>query len=134
MKKFKKQTQLNLFEQVYEIIKRIPQGKVLTYGMISKLINQRMSAAAVGWALNALANNKKSKEYTLNTVPWYRVVNAKGTLSTKLESNTLDTHGQSIKLQQILLENEGIVFDNQTIDLSRYSWKIRANKPDSLWE
>lgn len=118
MKKVKKQ--LNTFEQVYEIIKSIPRAKVLTYGIISLMMNRRISAAAVGWALNGLAN-KKDRKYSMETVPWFRVVNAQGKISTKFPSNVIDKNGQPVKLQRILLENEGILFNEDgSIELSRY--------------
>lgn len=112
----------NCFEQVYAIIQSIPRGKVLTYGMVSHILNRRLSAAAVGWALNGLSNKTEGK-YTMETVPWYRVINSQGKISTKLPSNIIDKNGQTIKLQRILLENEGIQFDDQTIDLSRYLYR-----------
>ncbi|CAN5146575.1 MGMT family protein [soil metagenome] len=122
MKKVK--DQLNHFEQVYEIIISIPRGKVLTYGIISMLMNRRLSAAAVGWALNGLSN-KTGCTYSMETVPWYRVVNAQGKLSTKLKSSLLDKNRNPIKLQRILLENEGVIFNaDEAIDLTRYLYRI----------
>lgn len=112
----------NAFEQVYEITKRIPSGKVLTYGDISVRMDRRLSAAAVGWALGALGSRKESP-YNSDSVPWHRVVNSKGTLSTVHESSSLDAGGKPVKLQQVLLENEGVEFgDGGKIDLKRYRW------------
>lgn len=128
MKKVKTTSGLNYFEQAYEIIKRIPRGKVLTYGIVSRIMNKRISAAAVGWALNALASNKENSYYTMKTVPWHRVVNAKGALSTKLYSSITEQLGKPMRLQQILLEEEGIVFnDDGTIDFDRYLWRAKAD-------
>lgn len=126
MKKAKKQ--LNYFEQVYEIVQSIPRGKVLTYGIISIMLNKRISPAAVGWALNGLLNKKGSK-YSMETVPWYRVINSRGKISTKLPSNFFDKNNQPIKLQKILLQNEGVKFDNDdAVDLSKYL--LRKSKHD----
>lgn len=117
MKKVKNHS--NCFEHVYEIIKTIPRGKVLTYGIVSMLMNRRLSAAAVGWALNGLSN--KTGKYSMETVPWFRVINSQGKLSTKLKSNILDQNGMPIKLQKILLQNEGVIFDsNGVVNLSKY--------------
>jgi methylated-DNA-protein-cysteine methyltransferase related protein len=114
---------LKPFEQVYEIAKKIPRGKVFTYGLISKKMNGRLSAAAVGWALNALKQGRGQDGYSSETVPWQRVVNSKAELSTSTESDELDDRGRPIKLQQVLLESEGVVFkDDQSIDFSRYLW------------
>lgn len=87
-------------------------------------MNRRLSAAAVGWALNGLSSKPNSK-YSMETVPWYRVVNAQGKLSTKLKSSIVDLNGQPIKLQKILLQNEGVIFnDAEAIDLSKYLFRI----------
>ncbi len=110
------------FEQVYEIVSRIPRGRVLTYGAISDRMNKRLSAAAVGWAMNALGNKREGK-YNSENVPWHRVINSKGMLSTSEETGMLDKNGRPLKLQQLLLEQEGIEFcDNENIDLERYLW------------
>ncbi|HEY9772816.1 MAG TPA: MGMT family protein [Planktothrix sp.] len=113
--------QLNPFEQVYEIVKRIPKGKVLTYGAISKMMDGRLSAAAVGWAMNGLGQGKK---YNSENVPWHRVINSKGGLSTRHESGEPGSDGQPLKLQQVLLEDEGVEFDDDhMLDVDFYLWK-----------
>lgn len=113
---------LNPFEQVYEIVRKIPKGKVFTYALISKRMNGRLSAAAVGWAMNALGNGKTG--YTSENVPWHRVINSKGTISTTHESGVLAKSGRPVKLQQILLEQEGIIFtEDGSVDLTRFLWK-----------
>lgn len=118
-----KRKDLNTFEQVYEIARQIPRGKVYTYGLISKRMNKRLSAAAVGWAMNALGRGKDEKGYTSNNVPWHRVINSQGKLSTQLDSGMLSPDGRPANLQRVLLEQEGISFrDNDSIDLSRYLW------------
>ncbi|HEY9791366.1 MAG TPA: MGMT family protein [Candidatus Obscuribacterales bacterium] len=114
---------LSAFEQVYEIVKDVPRGRVTTYGQISKLMNGRLSAAAVGWAMHALGSDggKNRHKYNSDTVPWHRVINSKGTLSTR---HTTAVAGKRVKLQQVLLEKEGVTFDiDSTVDLSRYLWK-----------
>jgi len=115
--------ELNAFEQVYEIVRKIPRGKVFTYGLISKRMNKRLSAAAVGWAMNALGKSKPDSEYTSSTVPWHRVINSQGKLSTNLDSGMLTSEGSPENLQRVLLEQEGISFrDDGSIDLSFYLW------------
>ncbi len=113
------------FESVYQIVQRIPKGKVLTYGAISKLMNGRLSAAAVGWALRALPSEVQSKNkrndaqrFHSRNVPWHRVINSRGGLSTNNEP------GIPSGLQQSLLESEGIKFDlDVTLDLQKYLWQ-----------
>ncbi|MCA9817592.1 MAG: MGMT family protein, partial [Cyanobacteria bacterium HKST-UBA01] len=77
----------------------------------------RLSAQGVGWALNALSGNKSSRFHSEN-VPWQRVINAKGMVSTNRRGDLPPD------LQRRLLEDEGIVFDeSERIDLNRYLWK-----------
>ncbi|MBX7222129.1 MAG: MGMT family protein [Blastocatellia bacterium] len=101
----------NVFESVYEWVLRIPAGRVMTYGQISRLIDERLSAQGVGWALKACPHDDRR-------IPWHRVVNAQGALSTPRISR------HTGHLQKDLLLSEGIAFDeNDRLDLSAYQWK-----------
>ena len=89
----------NFFERVYEVARKIPLGKVTSYGAIAKALGSGRSARMVGWAMNASHN--------LEDVPAHRVVNRKGLLTGK-------HHFDGSNLMQQLLESEGIVvIDNQ---------------------
>lgn len=93
------------FETVWNWVRRVPAGKVVSYGQISKLMRGRLSAAAVGWAMRGAPPD----------VPWHRVVNSRGALSTDRERPGL---------QRRLLEQEGIRFDDaDTLDLARHAWR-----------
>ncbi|MBU6452344.1 MAG: MGMT family protein [Cyanobacteria bacterium REEB67] len=115
------------FNQVYAIVQKIPRGKVLTYGEISRLMDKRLSAAAVGWAMRALpaetgkkGQNGQNYPFNSHNVPWHRVINSRGQVSTNNEPNIPSG------LQQSLLEAEGIVFDSAgTINLESYLWRAR---------
>lgn len=110
---------MTVFEKVYEIVQRVPKGKVITYSDISRLLSGRLSAKWVGWAMRALPSEaKEGKRFSSKNVPWHRVVNSQGKLSTGKIIEKLD-------LQMSLLHSEGIVFDRETgrIDLSKYEWK-----------
>ena len=99
--------QVNFFHKVYAIVRQIPEGKVSIYGAIGKYLGSVKSARLVGWALNKCPND----------VPAHRVVNQKGLLTGKI-------HFQGITLMQQLLENEGIVIENnQIVDLEKYLWE-----------
>ncbi len=99
-----------IFERVYAWVLQIPPGRVMTYGQISRLLRERLSARAVGWALRACPHDDRR-------IPWHRVVNAQGGIST----DRLLTHAPG--LQQALLEAEGIVFnDRGRLELGRYQW------------
>lgn len=98
---------LNAQQRVFEIVCRIPRGKVMNYGQISTLLGGRLSPRAVGWMIHRCPD----------TVPWQRVVNASGGCST----DRLPDFPKG--LQRSLLEEEGVVFrDNGTLDLAVYRW------------
>jgi methylated-DNA-protein-cysteine methyltransferase-like protein len=119
---------MSVFEKVYEIIIQIPRGHVLTYAKISEMMGRRLSAQAVGWALKALPDDEtKSKNgsaYHAKNVPWHRVINSRGTIST---NSGLDIPPG---LQRRLLEAEGIVFGtDDALDLEKYLWSPKRERP-----
>jgi methylated-DNA-protein-cysteine methyltransferase-like protein len=98
----------NFFHIVYALVRQIPEGKVTTYGAIGSYLGSAKSARMVGWALNKCPND----------VPAHRVVNQKGLLTGKV-------HFEGITLMQQLLENEGLVIENnQIIDLEKHLWSF----------
>lgn len=106
----------SVFEQVYQIVLQIPPSKVMTYGQISLLLGERLSAAGVGWAMSATPNDERK-------IPWHRVINSRGGISTNKILNVAPN------LQKNLLEAEGLVFNEQGfIDLKTYQWKPETNK------
>lgn len=99
---------VNFFERVYEVVKKIPYGRVTSYGAIAKFLGAARSARMVGWAMNA--------SHSMEDVPAHRVVNRKGLLTGKF-------HFDGTNLMQQLLENEGIkVVDNQIVDFEKVFW------------
>ena len=98
----------NFFEKVYEVAKRIPYGRVTSYGAIAKYLGAVKSARMVGWAMNA--------SHYLESVPAHRVVNRNGLLTGK-------HHFDGTNLMQQLLESEGIVVvDNQIQNFNAVFW------------
>ena len=96
------------FEKVYNVAKRIPYGRITSYGAIAKYLGSAKSARMVGWAMNASGNKED--------VPAHRVVNRKGLLTGK-------HHFEGTNLMQQLLESEGIqVIDNQIQDFDKLFW------------
>jgi len=99
-----------VFARVHAWVAKIPRGKVATYGQLSELIDGRLSPVGVGWALRAGGAE----------LPWHRVVNASGGLSTETE-----TPGR----QRALLVAEGVRFGpDGKIDLLRHQWRPRAQR------
>ena len=87
-------------ERVHALVKRIPRGKVMTYGRVAAFLDNPRGARAVGWALHALPEN--------SDVPWQRVVNASRQISTRCEPPNVSTQRQR-------LEAEGVIFEGETI-------------------
>ena len=96
------------FDQVYDVVKRIPYGKVTTYGAIAKYLGSTKSARTVGWAMN--------NSHQFNNIPAHRVVNRIGLLTGK-------HHFSGSNLMKQLLENEGLTIENdKIIDFKKYFW------------
>lgn len=99
----------NTFTAIYEAVKRIPKGKVATYGQVAKLVGNPKLSRVVGYALHVNPDP--------NTIPCHRVVNRQGRTSSAFVFG-----GES--MQRILLEGEGILFlADGTVDLDRYQWR-----------
>ena len=99
----------DFFSRVYEVTRKIPFGRVTSYGAIARYLGSGRSARMVGWALNA-------SHTTPEFIPAHRVVNHKGLLTGKLH------FGNSSTMKQ-LLENEGlIVEDDRIINFSERFW------------
>ncbi len=100
------------YERFYSVIRRIPKGRVATYGQIADLAGLPGHARQVGYALYALSGH--------STVPWHRVVNAQGRLSLGSVIPEGDVE------QRIRLEIEGVEFDaDGRIALERFQWRPR---------
>ena len=98
----------SVYERIYAVVRRIPRGRVCTYGRVAELAGNPGAARQVGYALHALP------EHT--TVPWHRVINAQGGCSTAGVTVPPD-------LQQRLLEAEGIVFNEKgRCQIEKYLW------------
>ncbi len=95
--------------RIYAAVRRIPRGRVATYGDIAELSGLDGHARQVGYALHDLPPNSK--------VPWHRVINARGEISPR-------SQGDSHELQRLLLEAEGVEIDGRgRISLRRYRWR-----------
>jgi len=94
--------QEDFFQNVYEVVKLIPDGRVTSYGAIAKYLGSARSSRMVGWAMNAAHSSKSSN------VPAHRVVNRNGELTGK-------NHFSTPFLMAELLEREGIKVVNSKI-------------------
>lgn len=97
------------FEQVFEVVRLIPKGRVTSYGAVAAALGTKLSARMVGWAMNG-SHRVKPK------VPAHRVVNRNGMLSGKM-------HFAYPEQMQELLEKEGVkVVDDKVQDFERRFW------------
>ncbi len=98
---------MSYYDDVYELVKQIPSGRVSTYGRIAQLTAVPRGARGVGWALAGLTPD------LARIVPWWRVINAAGRISNQVNAT----------LQRDLLEAEGITFAQRGyVDLTVCLW------------
>lgn len=103
----------DLHSRIRKVIARIPRGRVATYGQIARIAGLGGQARLVGYALHSLPSESR--------VPWHRVLNAKGELSTR---------GPSAARQRRLLEEESVKFDARgRVLLAKFQWRPRASRP-----
>lgn len=100
------------YRRIYAVIRRIPRGRVATYGQVASLAGLAGHARQVGYALHALGKGTR--------LPWHRVINAKGEVSRRRRP------GEELS-QRMLLEREGVRFDGRgRVALARLRWNPRA--------
>jgi len=101
---------MSTYSRYYDVVRRVPAGRVTTYGTVAAEAGLSGRARQVGYALAALPDE--------GDVPWHRVVNARGEVSRRS-----DPGAPEHRLQQVLLQAEGVDFDARgRIDLERYGW------------
>ncbi|MEK7402178.1 MAG: MGMT family protein [Gemmatimonadota bacterium] len=98
------------YDRIYAAVRRVPRGRVATYGQIAAMAGLPGHARQVGYALHALKVS--------TGVPWQRVINAKGMISLRPMRGGVS--------QRLLLEGEGVAFDAAgRASLRKYGWKKR---------
>lgn len=101
------------YGRVYDLVCRVPEGSVVTYGQVALELGAPAAARAVGYALSNLPGDSE--------VPWWRVINAAGAIS-------LRGRGAAADLQRAILEREGVQFDSSgRTDLGRFRWWPEAS-------
>ena len=99
-------------ERVYKIVRRIPAGRVMTYGQIAELLGDGYTPRTVGFCMHSSPEN----------TPWHRVINAQGGCST---GPVVLPHDK----QQRMLEREGVVFNQRGhCDLQTFLWIPKAHR------
>ncbi len=104
----------NFCAEVARVVRRVPRGRVVTYGQVALITGWPGRARMVGWALRILPEASQ--------VPWHRVLNARGAISARGIPLAED-------IQRQLLLREGVRFnDSGRVDLERYRWNGRAGR------
>jgi methylated-DNA-protein-cysteine methyltransferase-like protein len=99
----------NPYARIYAVVRRIPKGRVATYGQVAAIAGLPGRARQVGYALSALPHHRR--------VPWHRVINAQGEISRRSRP------GDELQ-QRFLLQGEGVTFDARgRVSLVRYGWR-----------
>ncbi|MEM7115707.1 MAG: MGMT family protein [Chloroflexota bacterium] len=103
----------NFYDQVYAVVRRIPRGKVTSYGRVAAMLGRPRAARAVGYALSALKDGNPN----LQDVPWQRVINSQGRISIRHRENTPNRQAE-------ILRGEGVeVNDDLKINLDKFLWE-----------
>lgn len=97
----------NVFTRIYDVVRRIPRGRVCTYGQIALLVGNPRLSRVVGYALHV---NPEP-----GVIPCHRVVNRNGEVSSAFAFG-----GENVQIQ--LLENEGVEFVAGRVPLEKYMW------------
>jgi methylated-DNA-protein-cysteine methyltransferase-like protein len=102
------------YQRIHAVVRRIPRGRIATYGQIAELAGLGGHARQVGYALHALTED--------DALPWHRVLNAQGRVSPRAEPG-------GDRVQRALLEREGVRFDSGgRADLARFGWRPRRKR------
>jgi methylated-DNA-protein-cysteine methyltransferase-like protein len=102
------------YRAVWAWVRKVPKGRVVTYGQVATYLGSPRAARAVGYAMFNVDDPR---------VPWHRVINARGEIS-------IGGALHRPELQRELLEAEGVAFDAEgRVDLKRYGWKPRPPRP-----
>lgn len=103
-----KKDKKDFFDKVYDVVAKIPRGKVTTYGAIAEYCGTKSAARTVGWALNGASQTG---------LPCHRVVNRYGALTGKMH------FGADAQLMHDLLESEGIEFKpDGCVNMDKHLW------------
>jgi methylated-DNA-protein-cysteine methyltransferase-like protein len=94
------------FARVYALVRRVPRGRVVTYGQVAAMLGVPRGARAVGWALRALPEEMASR------VPWHRVVGTGGRISPR--------RGPGPEVQRRRLRAEKVAFRGECVDMARH--------------
>ncbi len=97
------------FARVYQVVRAVPPGRVVTYGQVAALLGSPRAARTVGWALHALPEG--------TDVPWHRVVNSRGRISTGCREHAAAVQAELLRAEAVEVDREG------GVSLRRHLWR-----------
>ena len=100
------------YEQVWSLVRQVPYGRVVTYGQITKLLAQPEGISLEDYRVSASRWVGLAMASCPEDLPWHRVINSQGKISPRPDSGK----------QRELLEEEGLLFQNDKLDLDEYQW------------
>ena len=104
----RKKSGKTFFQSIIRIVKKIPWGRVATYGQVAALAGNARAARQVAWVLHGMSEKEQ--------LPWHRVINRRGRISLP--------HYGGYELQRALLKRERVKFDEEDcIDLAKFQWQ-----------
>ena len=102
------------YERIWAVVRKIPKGRVATYGQIAAMAGLAKQPRLAGYAMHNIPDGE--------TLAWHRVINAQGRIS-------FPKGGQKYREQKRRLEAEGVAFVKGRVDLSRWRWQARSDAP-----
>jgi len=102
------------YERIWAVVRKIPKGRVATYGQIAAMAGFAKQPRLAGYAMHNIPDGEK--------LAWHRVINAQGRIS-------FPKGGSKYREQKRRLEAEGVVFIKGRVDLSRWRWQVRGDAP-----
>jgi methylated-DNA-protein-cysteine methyltransferase-like protein len=100
------------------VVRRIPRGRVATYGQIAALLGNPRAARTVGWALRALPAGSR--------VPWHRVIDGAGRIPTNARDHEAALQAQRLRHESVAVGREG------SVSLERFRWRPSGRRPVSV--
>ena len=105
-------------KNVYQVVQQVPAGQVSTYGDIASVLGSAQVARHVGWALAALPAATSGEALNSDTVPWHRVINARGTISAKDNAPRGCEQYRRLRAEGVVIATDG------KIDLHQYRCQL----------
>jgi methylated-DNA-protein-cysteine methyltransferase-like protein len=112
-----------IFPAIYAVVRRIPRGRIATYGQVARMAGFPGAARTVGWAMASLPEGGRVRG---RVIPWHRVLNAQGRISPRPSETGGRPDGQAARLRR-----EGVRPEkNGRFSLERYGWDGAASGRD----